>query len=111
MTKSTGSAEPRRVAAKNFGNPGEVEFFDILAHESAGGGVVVYEQTETGPPGQGFNSKCPGAGEEALVIALLLRQALETPGRRAALVTPDRALARRCCSRAEGSESDGHGAV
>jgi len=33
--------------------------------------------------------------EEALAIALALRQALETPGRSAALVTPDRSLARR----------------
>ncbi|SLN22223.1 double-strand break repair protein AddB [Oceanibacterium hippocampi] len=38
---------------------------------------------------------CPGAREEAAVIALLLRGALETPGRTAALVTPDRGLARR----------------
>ncbi len=37
----------------------------------------------------------PGPGEEATVIALVLRQALEQPGRRAALVTPDRGLARR----------------
>ena len=34
-------------------------------------------------------------GEEALAIALALREALETPGRTAALVTPDRNLARR----------------
>ncbi|NJC09347.1 double-strand break repair protein AddB [Polymorphobacter fuscus] len=33
--------------------------------------------------------------EEAQVIALALRRALETPGQRAALVTPDRQLARR----------------
>ncbi len=33
--------------------------------------------------------------EEAQVIALALRRALETPGRTAALVTPDRGLARR----------------
>jgi ATP-dependent helicase/nuclease subunit B len=33
--------------------------------------------------------------EEALVIALALRETLEHPGRTAALVTPDRALARR----------------
>ena len=33
--------------------------------------------------------------EEAQTIALALREALETPGRTAALVTPDRALARR----------------
>jgi ATP-dependent helicase/nuclease subunit B len=33
--------------------------------------------------------------EEALVIALALREAVETPGKTAALVTPDRTLARR----------------
>ena len=38
---------------------------------------------------------CPGASEEATVIALLMRETLEEDGRRAALVTPDRALARR----------------
>jgi ATP-dependent helicase/nuclease subunit B len=35
------------------------------------------------------------AQEEAVAIAMLLRDALEMPGRRAALVTPDRALAGR----------------
>lgn len=38
---------------------------------------------------------CPDPGEEAKVVALILRRTLETPGRRAALVTPDRTLARR----------------
>ena len=38
---------------------------------------------------------CPGPQEEAAVIALLLRQHLEHPGETAALVTPDRGLARR----------------
>jgi len=38
---------------------------------------------------------CPTPREEAGAIALLMREALETPGRTAALVTPDRALARR----------------
>jgi len=38
---------------------------------------------------------CANEQEEALVIALLLREAVEVPGRRAALVTPDRRLARR----------------
>lgn len=33
--------------------------------------------------------------EEAVAIALILREVLQTPGRRAALVTPDRALAAR----------------
>ena len=38
---------------------------------------------------------CAGAREEAATVALLLRETLETPGRTAALVTPDRGLARR----------------
>ncbi len=38
---------------------------------------------------------CPGPQEEAGVIALLLRERLERPGETAALVTPDRDLARR----------------
>lgn len=38
---------------------------------------------------------CPGPQEEATVIALRLRQALETSGHTASLVTPDRPLARR----------------
>lgn len=37
----------------------------------------------------------PASGDEALGIALMLREALETPGRTAALVTPNRSLARR----------------
>ncbi len=38
---------------------------------------------------------CPGPSEEALAVALIMRETLETPGRTAALVTPDRDLARR----------------
>ena len=38
---------------------------------------------------------CPGPGEEAAAIAVILRGALLLPERRAALVTPDRDLARR----------------
>lgn len=38
---------------------------------------------------------CPSAAQEAVTIALLLRRKLETPGATAALVTPDRDLARR----------------
>lgn len=38
---------------------------------------------------------CPGPREEACTIALLLREALETEGKTAALVTRDRGLARR----------------
>ncbi|MEQ8404513.1 MAG: double-strand break repair protein AddB [Oceanicaulis sp.] len=39
--------------------------------------------------------EAPTPGEEARAIALALRETLETPGARAVLVTPDRALARR----------------
>jgi len=42
-----------------------------------------------------FRIDCATAEEEAGVIALLMRQSLETSDRSAALVTPDRALARR----------------
>jgi len=44
---------------------------------------------------------CPSPREEAGVIALLLREALETPGKWAALVTPDRDLARRVAAELE----------
>lgn len=39
--------------------------------------------------------ECGGHADEALLVALKLRAVLEEPGRRAALVTPDRQLARR----------------
>jgi ATP-dependent helicase/nuclease subunit B len=42
--------------------------------------------------------EAPGPREEAMAIALLLREALERPGATAALVTPDRGLARRVAS-------------
>lgn len=43
----------------------------------------------------------PGPREEAGAIALMLRHALETDGRTAALITPDRALARRVAAELE----------
>lgn len=39
--------------------------------------------------------ECPAEREEAAAIALALREVLQTPGKTAALVTPDRGLARR----------------
>lgn len=47
-------------------------------------------------------------GEEAQAIAILIRQALEVPGRRAALITPDRTLSTRVVShlRRWGIEAD-----
>jgi ATP-dependent helicase/nuclease subunit B len=51
---------------------------------------------------------CAAPGEEAAVIALTLREAVERPGRTAALVTPDRGLARRVAAelRRWGTEID-----
>ncbi len=42
-----------------------------------------------------FRMDCPSPQEEAAVIALIMRRTLETPEKTAALVTPDRGLARR----------------
>lgn len=50
---------------------------------------------EPGPAPDGLALvEAADSGEEALAIALILREVLETPGRTAALVTPDRMLAR-----------------
>lgn len=45
--------------------------------------------------------EAPSAQDEAETIALILREAAETPGRTAALVSPDRLLARRVAIRLE----------
>lgn len=45
--------------------------------------------------------EAPAAEDEAETIALILREAAETPGRTAALVSPDRLLARRVAIRLE----------
>lgn len=45
--------------------------------------------------------EAPSAHEEAETVALILREALEVPGRTAALVSPDRTLARRVANRLE----------
>ena len=45
--------------------------------------------------------EAPSAEDEAEAIALILREVAETPGRTAALVTPDRQLARRVSARLE----------
>ncbi|MEQ1649647.1 MAG: double-strand break repair protein AddB, partial [Hyphomicrobiaceae bacterium] len=45
--------------------------------------------------------EAPTAQDEAEVVALILREAIETPGQTAALVSPDRNLARRVTARLE----------
>jgi ATP-dependent helicase/nuclease subunit B len=59
-------------------------------------GALGQWQTSTAPADPNFcRLDAADQQEEAVSIALLLRDALETPGHRAALVTPDRPLARR----------------
>ncbi|HKD20565.1 MAG TPA: double-strand break repair protein AddB [Rhizomicrobium sp.] len=60
----------------------------------AQGGVADLETIRKGLAGLSL-VEAAHPGEEALAIALILREALETPRRTAALVTPDRGLARR----------------
>ena len=45
--------------------------------------------------------EAPSAQDEAEVVSLILREAAETPGRTAALISPDRLLARRVAIRLE----------
>ncbi len=65
----------------------------------ARGGLVGQEATAAVAGLQRID--CANPAEEALVIALLLRQQLESPQATAALVTPDRDLARRVASELE----------
>jgi ATP-dependent helicase/nuclease subunit B len=54
-----------------------------------------WQQPQTAALDHVTRADCATPHQEALVIALALREALETPARTAALVTPDRDLARR----------------
>jgi ATP-dependent helicase/nuclease subunit B len=60
------------------------------------------ERSEAGEIARGFEGlalvEAGDQAEEALVVALILREALEEKGKSAALVTPDRTLARRVAS-------------
>jgi ATP-dependent helicase/nuclease subunit B len=74
---------------------------DLLGQWTAGGALEAGEP-EAGEPGAGereagglFRLEAADAQQEAVAIALILRDALERPGQRAALVTPDRVLAGR----------------
>lgn len=64
------------------------------------------EQARGAPPSDALDGlhliEAPTAHDEAETIALILREAAETPGRTAALVSPDRLLARRVANRLEG---------
>jgi ATP-dependent helicase/nuclease subunit B len=60
-------------------------------------------QEQAGMPGAALAgvglANCPSSSDEAATIALRMRGALESPGATAALVTPDRGLARRVAAR------------
>jgi len=79
-----GGERPRQVLLRETLRPTETteqwRHLPALAPEAAAGLIRV---------------DCADTIEEAGVIALSMRQALETPGRTAALITPDRGLARR----------------
>jgi len=77
-----------------------------LVREALRPGETAHAWADAAPFGPGAAAglrfvEAQSAREEASVIALLLRETLETPARRAALVTPDRALARRVAAQLE----------
>ncbi len=71
----------RLVASAFAPAPFTGEWFERSATQAKLNGVTALE--------------CDTPAEEAQAVAIAMREALETPGRRAALVTPDRNLARR----------------
>ncbi|HUE45916.1 MAG TPA: double-strand break repair protein AddB [Aestuariivirgaceae bacterium] len=85
-------AEPERVArgwlASEIMRPAETSerWHEAVAHNG--------EKLATALGGLSAIA-APGQREEATAIALIMRRTLEVPGRTAALVTPDRGLARR----------------
>lgn len=89
--------EPAGIPA---GDPALARRTELLARAlrpAAGIGAWLDRQPEYWKPGlQGLSVlEAPDVQAEAVSIALLLRQALETPGTSAALITPDRDLGRR----------------
>ena len=75
------------------GEPARIQTVCRALHPGGGSGAG-HDLAPMSLPGV-FYLECPGPRQEAGVIAIALREALETEGRRAALVTPDRGLARR----------------
>jgi ATP-dependent helicase/nuclease subunit B len=86
----TPAAQARRALIREALAPADVTA-DWLARLDDIGGVAVLGQGAAGLA----RIDCRSEDEEAGVCALLLREALDTPGRTAALVTPSLSLARR----------------
>ncbi|MEO8813468.1 MAG: double-strand break repair protein AddB [Caulobacteraceae bacterium] len=89
----------RRILSEALAPPGATaDWLDQIERLRAEGVVAGVDPFAAGLAGL---STITAAGEEeaAAAIALLLREALETPGKTAALITPDAALARRVSAR------------
>lgn len=78
------AARSRTISHAMLAAPQTVKWIDLPRGQRSLAGVRTLE--------------CANPAEEAQAIAILLREALETPGRTAALVTPDRVLAERVCA-------------
>ncbi len=92
-----------RPAVKTLGAAGPREAFVSEAMRPASTTELWRKRLETGDfstlAGRAMDGlaivAAANAEEEALAVAVALREAAETPGKTAALITPDRALARR----------------
>jgi ATP-dependent helicase/nuclease subunit B len=89
--------EPAGIPAGDPGLARRAELLGRVMRPAAGIGAWLDRQPEYWKPALEGVSLLEAADvqAEAVAIALLLRQALETPGARAALITPDRDLGRR----------------
>ncbi len=90
LTDEAPAGRARRVLMREALAPAEKTADWLARLEAAGGGAFV----ASGAAGLRL-AEAATEDEEAAVVALLLREALEEPARTAALVTPDRGLARR----------------
>ncbi len=94
--RQLGASDPsstrNRLVAEAMRPAGTTERWQAFAAAARGSGAA--------PNGLSL-VEAPSAQDEAEVVALILRHAAETPGRTAALVSPDRLLARRVAVRLE----------
>ena len=90
----TAKAAARRALVREALVPADATA-DWLARLDRAGGRALVEEALDGLS----RSVCETPEEEATVAALAMREALETPGRTAALVTPDQGLARRVAAK------------
>jgi ATP-dependent helicase/nuclease subunit B len=86
----------RKDVAEWPGTPGDRARLQLIAELMRPGETTdAWQQPNPAALGHVTRADCANSHQEALAIALALREALDTPHRTAALVTPDRDLARR----------------